>query len=314
MNSQLTYPTFETLDDLLNNTYRYIFENGIDVRGKRGGIKETLNFAVTLTNCRARTSRSLDRRLVRSKFAEFAWYMSKDSSKDYINPYISAYNDEEAENNKILGAYGPKIFGSYDKTVSQFDRVFQQISERKDTKQAYIVISDQSDYKVRIDTYSSPPCTIGLHFIIRNGMLNLTAYMRSNDAYFGLPHDLFCFTMLQEMLACRLGIPPGTYTHVCTSMHIYENHFGRVQNYLEEGYFEGIFMPKMTSFNKDMLKSVVDSFDNKVHSVDINHLDSYWHDYCLFANRNFDNINEEDWLNLFNLQELKDIATCSIAK
>ena len=90
MNSQLTYPTFETLDDLLNKTYRYIFENGIDVQGKRGGIKETLNFAVTLTNCRARTSRSLDRRLVRSKFAEFAWYMSKDASKDYINPYISA--------------------------------------------------------------------------------------------------------------------------------------------------------------------------------------------------------------------------------
>jgi thymidylate synthase len=29
--------------------------------------------------------------------------------------------------------------------------------------------------------------------------------MRSNDAYLGLPHDVFCFTMLQEIIARSLG-------------------------------------------------------------------------------------------------------------
>lgn len=84
MNSQFTYPSFLTLDDLLNATYKHIQSNGRIISGKRGKIKEALNFAVTLLNPRSRTSRSLDRRLVRSKFAEFAWYLTKDSNKDYI--------------------------------------------------------------------------------------------------------------------------------------------------------------------------------------------------------------------------------------
>jgi thymidylate synthase len=314
MHKSFKYSEFETLDDLLNSTYKHILDNGNLISGKRGGIKEVLNFAITLTNCRSRTSRSLDRRLVKSKFAEFAWYLSGDADRDYIKPYISAYNNEESENNKILGGYGPKIFNSDGNKISQFERIYQQINERESTKQAYLAISNQSDYKVRTDKFSSPPCTIGLHFIVRNGSLNLTTYMRSNDAYFGLPHDLFCFTMLQEVMSCKTSIPLGSYTHVCTSMHIYERHFERVKNYLDEGFPEGIFMPPMKNLDKMSLQVIVDSFGNAKNSVDRSNLDLYWSDYCLFANRFTKEVSEEKWLSLFQTKEFKDIADCSITE
>lgn len=314
MTQQFSYPSFETLDDLLNSTYQFIIQNGSTTKGKRGVIKEALNFAVTLTNCRSRTSRSLDRRLVKSKFAEFAWYLSRDASKEYINPYIKAYNEEESENNKILGGYGPKIFDSIGGTLSQYDRICKQIETRKHTKQAYLVISNQSDYRVRTLRNSSPPCTIGLHFIVRNGVLNLTTYMRSNDAYFGLPHDLFCFTMLQEMVSCKTNIPLGSYTHVCTSMHIYEEHFNRVKKYLSEGFFEEVFMPPMNSYDQDSIQSVIDSFDGAKHTVSTDHLDSYWSDFCLFANRYSEELSEDKWLSLFQTEEIKNIAICSVTK
>ena len=154
MESMFDIPCFETIDDLLNKAYFHILKNGKRVIGKRGPIIEVTNFAATLTNSRARTSFSLDRRFVRSKFAEFAWYLSADPNKEIITPYIKAYNKEEADNNMILGAYGPKIFGKgLNETMSQFDRVCEQIKLRSDTKQAYISISDISDYNIRKRKY-----------------------------------------------------------------------------------------------------------------------------------------------------------------
>ncbi len=314
----MLFPRYETLDDLLNSTYKAILENGENLSGKRGHIKEIRNFAVTLNNPRSRTSRSLDRRLVRSKFAEFAWYCSKDSDKNYINPYIGAYNLEEEENHKILGAYGPKIFGAKEKSESQFERIINQINARKYTKQAFLVISESKDYKLRFDTHSSPPCTIGLHFLVRYGKLHLTVYMRSNDAYFGLPHDLFSFSMIQELVSYFVNIPLGDYTHICSSMHIYEKHLIRVEKYLQEGFQEGIVMPKMTSCSQEILELVSLAFDTiKQDEYDFDNIDfdNYWKDFILFSNEVYNEIsNKENWIAMFKTEEFREIASCSITK
>ena len=131
MKSIFAKPEFEILDDFLHASYKYILHTGNDVTGKRGSIREVTNFSATLINSRSRTSLSLDRRLVRSKFAEFAWYLSTESNKDYIVPYISIYNEEESENEKISGAYGPKIFEKYDDNLSQFERICRQDNKHK---------------------------------------------------------------------------------------------------------------------------------------------------------------------------------------
>lgn len=311
----MNYKTeYTSLDDLLNATYKDIISNGTTIPSKRGYNLEVLNYSATLLNPRARTSMSLDRKLVKSKFAEFAWYLSKEESLDFIKPYIAAYNKEEKENDKILGAYGPKIFSSSKKgKKSQFERVINQIIKRPSTKQAYISLSYPSDYKFRDEKFSSPPCTIGLHFYVRNEKLNLTTYMRSNDAYFGLPHDLFCFTMLQELIACRTGIEPGKYTHISTSMHIYEDKLSKVNQYLEEGFHEAVVMPQMKTCNTNFLKIVANEFGG-IESSDTSQLDPYWKDYVLFANKNHTaNIGENDqWLKRFNNEQMKKIGLNSI--
>lgn len=293
-----TISTFTSLDDVLNATYKKINSDGISISSKRGDNVEILNYSATLLNPRARTSMSLDRKLVKSKFAEFAWYLSQDESLEFIEPYIVAYNKEEQENNKILGAYGPKIFGSEENgNESQLERVIKQLTERPNTKQAYISLSYASDYKVRKERYSSPPCTIGLHFYVRNEKLSLTAFMRSNDAYFGLPHDLFCFTMLQELVACRIGLELGSYTHTSTSMHIYADKLLRVNQYLEEGFHEAVVMPEMKSCDTKSLEIVANEF-RAIEYNDTSSLDSYWKDYVLFANRNhrFSSLDNDVWL------------------
>ena len=48
--------------------------------------------------------------------------------------------------------------------------------------------------------------------------------MRSNDVYLGLPHDVFSFTMIQEIVARLLGVEMGDYTHFAGSLHLYDEH------------------------------------------------------------------------------------------
>lgn len=314
METNFRPPTFSSFDDLLHATYSKLLNQDTLIEGKRGQFRELLNFSATLLNPRSRVSHSLDRRLVRSKFAEFAWYLSKSADIEFIDPYIKAYSSEDSENHKILGAYGPKIFDAKRGQISQFMRVIKQILTRESTKQAYLVISDSSDYKVRTQKFSSPPCTIGLHFMVRSGSLHLTVYMRSNDAYLGLPHDLFSFSMLQEIIAIMTETNIGTYTHICTSLHVYENQIEKMHHYVEEGYQEVIEMPPMKFCSPETLQEVSLAFNNSIDDYQPQTLDDYWGDFVLFADRYFQNSKLEDWLSQFKINEFSQIATNSIYK
>ena len=65
------------------------------------------------------------------------------------------------------------------------------------------------------------PCNIMSMLKIRDGKLNWTQVMRSNDLYLGLPYDAVLFTSLQEIVAGWLGLDVGEYVHYCDSLHYY---------------------------------------------------------------------------------------------
>jgi hypothetical protein len=48
-------------------------------------------------------------------------------------------------------------------------------------------------------------------------------FMRSQSALMVLPYDVFLFASLQGLLASRLGVEVGTYTHISGSFHVYED-------------------------------------------------------------------------------------------
>ena len=61
-----------------------------------------------------------------------------------------------------------------------------------------------------------------MQFIVRCEELHLFVCMRSNDAFMGLPHDVFAFTMLQELVARLIGCELGHYHHFVSSLHLYK--------------------------------------------------------------------------------------------
>ena len=126
-----------------------------------------------------------------------------------FNRNITQFSDDGKHLNSMYGQY------LYD----QIPPCITKLSSSNDTRQAVMTIYS-GDYLEK--NTKDVPCTIALHFMIRNGKLDLTTYMRSNDLIWGFQYDMFVFTMLQECMANTLGIDVGDYYHVATSLHLYE--------------------------------------------------------------------------------------------
>jgi len=122
-----------------------------------------------------------------------------------------------AEDNGLFhGAYGPRTNGQYEVII---DRLMQD----PDSRQAVVTIwNPQYDLQPAKRDY---PCTVLHQFRIRDGKLNMSVYMRSNDVWLGAAYDFFQFTRVQIAMASVLGVEPGTYTHHVGSLHIYEQHY-----------------------------------------------------------------------------------------
>jgi len=68
------------------------------------------------------------------------------------------------------------------------------------------------------------PCVVLVQFIVRDGKLNMTVVMRSNDIVKAMPADVCGYRMFQHHLALVAGVEPGTYTHHAISAHIIADH------------------------------------------------------------------------------------------
>ncbi|BCH25406.1 hypothetical protein MesoLjLb_51910 [Mesorhizobium sp. L-8-3] len=155
-------------------------------------------------------------------------------SPDYAN---------DAEDGILAGAYGPRIHAMRG-SINQLENVTRLLKEKSTSKRAVIQLYDAADIAVH---HEEIPCTTALQFLARDGRLHMSTTMRSNDAYKGLPHDVFCFTMLQEMMATRLDLDPGDYIHFATSMHVYDSSVEAMRHYVNEGHQKTVQMPPMPS-------------------------------------------------------------------
>jgi thymidylate synthase len=235
-----------TLDDLLLKLYPKILEQGsLNAGATRGANRELLAATLRLSNPRARISRSESRGKPFSALGELLWYLSGDNSLEFIRRYIKAYEDDADPDGTIYGAYGPRLVKLRGR-INQFDNVARVLTAKPTSRRAVVQLFDAADIaKDRIEV----PCTTTLQFHGREGRLHLSVSMRSNDAYLGLPHDVFCFTMIQEMMARRLGLDLGEYYHHAGSLHIYKKHFEKAQALIDERWQRKWEMPRMPDGN-----------------------------------------------------------------
>lgn len=237
--------------------------------------------------------------------------MSGSAELEFIRFYIPKYPPEGVVGS-IEEAYGPRLIGTgeFGRSCDQIDRVIERLRCKPDTRRAVISMLESSDLE---PSKTEAPCTTALQFICRRDHLHLITMMRSNDAYLGFPHDVFCFTMIQELVARALGIRVGEYHHFATSLHLYEQDVAKVSDYLEEGYQSPTFaMPKMPSGCQRAHLSAFLETETQIRNGAITkasqiRLPEYWRDLALVLLRYADakgkrgtRIMEENFANVSN--------------
>ena len=317
----------ETLDDLLRLTLKNVIQSKVGVSSTKGNNIEIFGAMLTLTNPRARLSSTVTKGTIFSCLGELLWYLKASDSLEFIKYYIEKYKDFSNDGVALLGAYGPRIFGK-NNGINQFKNIINLLQTKPETRQAVIQIFDKNDL---LKESKDIPCTCNLQFFIRNKKLDMLVTMRSNDAFIGMPHDIFVFTMIQEIIARTLQVKLGIYKHIVSSLHIYERDIEKVQQYFSEGWQPSNSamppMPNEDPFPKiqHLLKIEEEIRVNKNLEIDQSTLTSYWQDLVTLLkifhlNKHYTNkeqleflkaeINDKVYLNYINkVIEKIDIAS-----
>jgi len=242
--ANLSNNSYETLDDILHDVFEDLLAGPFNVSNTRGTSSELIGLSITLNNPRARLSRSEIKAKAFSAIGELLWYLSGSNELEFIEHYIAAYKKESDDGITIYGAYGPRLLNMRDK-FNQLENVTNLLKSNQGSRKAVIQIFDAMDIA---EKHSEIPCTCTIQFLIRDQKLSLYVSMRSNDAFKGLPHDVFAFTMLQEIMAVKLGVGLGAYHHSVGSLHLYDTDISKAKKYLNEGYQPtNLNMPEMPS-------------------------------------------------------------------
>jgi thymidylate synthase len=140
---------------------------------------------------------------------------------NYWNPGLPEYAGCGPE---YHGAYGFRLRHQFG--FDQLDRAYLALQHKPDSRQVVLQIWDPTadfpDEQGR-EVSKDVPCNVSSMLKVRDGKLEWTQIMRSNDIFRGVPHNFVQFTSLQEVMAGWLGLEVGSYTHLSDSLHAYES-------------------------------------------------------------------------------------------
>lgn len=197
--------------------FKLLDSQNLKAYSRDGGVKGEVLNAVTVIKDPTRGIVLSDIRKMPIRYAlgELMWYMSGNNELSAIENYTSAWDRMSDDGVTVNSNYGWCI--KYKYGFDQWEYVKDMLLTDPLSRQAVLHIKT-ADNKPSKDVN----CTVCLQFLIRDGKLHATVYMRSNDIWMGFPYDVFSFTAMQCKMAMELGVGIGTYTHIAGSLHLYE--------------------------------------------------------------------------------------------
>ncbi len=269
-----------TLDDVLHKLLKRLIKSKLSVEASRGTNREMIGVKIHLKNPRARLSHSERKGKIFSAIGELLWYLSGTDKVRFIEYYLKDYGVQNSEDGRTVhGAYGPRLKNP---KTDQLKNVIDLLKRKPSSRRAVVQLFRASDIE---KDFLDIPCTCNLQFLRRNKKLDLIVFMRSNDAFRGFSHDVFAFTLIQELVARSLNVELGHYHHFVGSMHLYESDLDAAKTYLAEGWQRTMDaeMPRMPDGSpwpaiKKLLK--IESRLRNNRNVDLTDfsLNDYWND------------------------------------
>lgn len=177
--------------------------------------------------------------------AEILWILAGFNSVEYLEFWNPKMRDFSDDGEWFYGAYGARLGNITESPAAelcdehfvgcmpyimenQMGVIYQALKNNPNTRQAVMDLWSVEDDIPNID--GSPrskdiPCNLNSQLLVRDGKLYWFQTQRSQDAIWGLPTNLFQWTMLHEIMAGWLGVELGDFNLRVASFHIYERHW-----------------------------------------------------------------------------------------
>jgi len=199
---ELTARTFE----ILHPTERYI-----SVRGRLNSIVATV--------------------------AETVWVLAGRNDLQFLAKYLPRAQDFSDDGKTWRAGYGPRLRNWHG--TDQLSEVVNMLRSDPTSRRAVMSMFDPAaDFTASKDV----PCNNWIHFVQRNGRLDMSIAVRSNDIMWGFSGiNTFEWSVTQEVVARALGAQVGSQNWLVGSMHLYGRHFEQAATVLQLGPGTGVY-------------------------------------------------------------------------
>ena len=193
------------------------------LRGRNGDVFELLHAFVSIENPRQKWIYDrIPPISIGFALAELVWIMNGEERSEVINYWNPNLSKFAGTGNAYYGAYGKRIRSHFG--FDQLEKAYCALQNTPESRQVVIQIYDvKKDFPIDNGEPRSDdiPCNICSLLKVRNGKLEWSQILRSNDILLGMPYDFVQFTSLQEILAGWLELEIGSYNHYSDSLHLY---------------------------------------------------------------------------------------------
>jgi hypothetical protein len=153
---------------------------------------------------------------------EACWILAGREDLRCLELAVQNYGRFSDDGVRLNGAYGHRLRHAF--AFDQIREAIEVLGEDCTSRRVCLSIYRPSDLR---SNSRDIPCNTSAMIKIRNGRLDFTTINRSNDAYLGVPYDIFAFSMLHWHIAQEVGVSMGTYCHFSNCMHLYERDLKR---------------------------------------------------------------------------------------
>ncbi|MEK7133566.1 MAG: thymidylate synthase [Patescibacteria group bacterium] len=163
--------------------------------------------------------------------AEQIWFISgARKPADFLRDFTKIWDSFTNPADVVTVAYGyrwRKHFGR-----DQLGALVKLLKKDPTSRHGVIVTWDPAQDGLGGIKKANVPCPYTFTVTIIGGRLHLHNMVRSNDMVLGFPSDVAGFALLQCILAQKLGVVPGVYSHSISNAHVYDNQLAAVEEML----------------------------------------------------------------------------------
>lgn len=157
---------------------------------------------------------------------EIMWYEMRSLNVNDIPPPVpKIWKQVATPAGYINSNYGWCIYSQ--DNYHQLLNCLHTLQKDRDSRRAIMIYTRPSmQIEYNKDGMSDFMCTNAVQYLIRDGQMHAVVQMRSNDVVFGYKNDYAWQEHVLRLMSSGLGVPAGNIYWQVGSLHVYERHFG----------------------------------------------------------------------------------------